>query len=148
MMVLIVERVPAGLRGELSRWLLEPKAGVFVGRVSAMVRDRLWERACKGAAGGAVMLIWRVKNEQGFDFRLWGDASRTITDWEGLKLVTLARDRYPNRKGKGKAARAATPAGGEKGAGPADGAAGSGSEGMEETGIEGDPESLEDEFQF
>lgn len=100
MMVLIVERAPAGLRGELSRWLLEPRAGVFVGRVSATVREKLWERTCKGARDGAAMMIWRSNNEQGFDFQIWGDPSRTITDWEGLKLVTLRRDRYPTRSHK------------------------------------------------
>ncbi len=41
MVVIILEKVPAGLRGELTRWLLELKAGVFVGKVSAMVRERL-----------------------------------------------------------------------------------------------------------
>ena len=41
-MIMIPERVPQSLRGELTRWLLELKAGVFVGRVSAMVRERLW----------------------------------------------------------------------------------------------------------
>ena len=33
MVVMILERAPPGLRGEMSRWMIEPKAGVFVGRV-------------------------------------------------------------------------------------------------------------------
>ena len=98
MMVLIVERAPQGLRGELSRWLLEPRAGVFVGRVSALVRQKLWERTCQGLKGGAAILVWRSNNEQGFEFSLWGDAGRSITDWEGLKLVTMRHDRYPKRQ--------------------------------------------------
>jgi CRISPR-associated protein Cas2 len=98
MMVLIVERAPAGLRGELSRWLLEPHAGLFVGRVSAMVREKLWQRTCKGLRNGAAIMIWRSNNEQGFEFLLWGDPSRSVTDWDGLKLVTLCRDRYPKRR--------------------------------------------------
>jgi CRISPR-associated protein Cas2 len=44
MVVMILERVPVGLRGELTWWMLEPKAGVFVGRLSGMVRDLLWEK--------------------------------------------------------------------------------------------------------
>lgn len=44
MVVLIVESVPPALRGELSKWMLEPKAGVFVGTISAAVRDLLWEK--------------------------------------------------------------------------------------------------------
>lgn len=97
MIVLIVERAPEGLRGELSRWLLEPRAGVFVGRVSAVVRDKLWERACKGVRDGSAMMIWRTNNHQGFDIRFHGDPSRTVTDWEGLTLITRRHDRYPNR---------------------------------------------------
>ena len=42
MTVLVLERVPAGLRGFLSRWFLEVQANVFVGTVSSRVRDNLW----------------------------------------------------------------------------------------------------------
>lgn len=52
MVVLIVERVPASLRGALTRWMIEPKAGVFVGSVSAMVRERLWLKVCAALKGG------------------------------------------------------------------------------------------------
>ena len=54
MVVIILEKVSASLRGELSRWLIEPKPGVFIGHVSAMVRDKLWEKCCRGARGGDV----------------------------------------------------------------------------------------------
>ena len=47
MVILLLERVSPSLRGELTRWLLEPKAGVFVGNVSALVREKLWTKACK-----------------------------------------------------------------------------------------------------
>ena len=47
MVILILECVPSSLRGELTRWMLELKAGVFVGTMSAMVRDRLWELASR-----------------------------------------------------------------------------------------------------
>jgi CRISPR-associated protein Cas2 len=89
MTVIILERVTAGLRGDLTRWLLEPRTGVFVGSVSAMVRDRLWERVCEGMRGGAGMLIYTTDTEQGFAFRLWGDPSRVVRDFEGLALVTI-----------------------------------------------------------
>ncbi|MCD6345555.1 MAG: type I-E CRISPR-associated endoribonuclease Cas2, partial [Anaerolineae bacterium] len=46
MVVMILEKVPVGVRGELTRWLLEIKTGVFVGHISARVRDKLWEK-CK-----------------------------------------------------------------------------------------------------
>ena len=89
MVVLILERVPTGLRGELTRWFLEPKAGVFVGRVSAMVRDRLWEKACKQARGGGCVMIHTSDTEQGYRIRSWGNTARSIDDFEGLFLVRM-----------------------------------------------------------
>lgn len=88
-MVLILERVPTGLRGELTRWFLEPKAGVFVGRVSAMVRDRLWEKACGDARDGGCVMIYSNDNEQGFKVRTWGRTARSIEEFEGLFLVRM-----------------------------------------------------------
>ncbi len=87
MVVMILERVPVGLRGELTRWLLEAKAGVFVGRVSALVRDKLWERACTHVEGGAAMLIYTADTEQGFGIKFWGTTSRTVVDFDGLLLL-------------------------------------------------------------
>ena len=89
MVVLILERVPTGLRGELSRWFLEAKAGVFVGRVSGMVRDKLWEKACGQAKAGGCLMIHSSDNEQGYRIRSWGDTSRSIEDFEGLFLVRV-----------------------------------------------------------
>ncbi len=88
MVVLILERVKPSLRGELTRWLLEPKAGVFVGRVSAMVRERLWRKVCQKTGEGACMILWRTNNEQGFQIDFWGATSRHVHDWEGLQLIT------------------------------------------------------------
>jgi CRISPR-associated protein Cas2 len=88
MVVFLLERVPTSLRGELTRWLLEPRAGVFVGNVSAMVRDKLWEKACENAKGGACSLMWSSNTEQGFLVESYGDTSRKVRNWEGLLLVT------------------------------------------------------------
>lgn len=87
MIVLILERVPVSLRGELTRWLLEPRAGVFVGRVSAAVRDRLWEKA--QARGGGCLMAYSSNCEQGFAIRSCGDTSRVIEDFDGLLLVRI-----------------------------------------------------------
>ena len=89
MVVLILERVPTGLRGELSRWFLEPKSGVFVGRVSAMVRDRLWDKACGQARDGGCVMMYSSPTEQGYQIRTWGRTTRTIEDFEGLFLVRI-----------------------------------------------------------
>ena len=87
MTVLILERVPVSLRGELSRWMIEPRPGVFVGKVSALVRDRLWDKARLGAKSGAGMLLYSSPTEQGFAARSFGETARDLVEWEGLTLV-------------------------------------------------------------
>ena len=89
MIVMILEKVPVGLRGELSRWLLEPKTGVFIGHVSARVRDKLWEKCTKAKRVGGVTQIWSTNNEQRFRMRQVGDTSREIVEMEGLQLVRI-----------------------------------------------------------
>lgn len=91
MLVMILECVPQSLKGELSRWLIEPKAGVFVGRVPAMVRDRLWEKAVHGSREGVVVQIWSTNNEQGFQMRSHGQGARESVDYEGITLVRFVQ---------------------------------------------------------
>jgi CRISPR-associated protein Cas2 len=67
--------------------MIEPKTGVFVGRLSATVRDRLWEHACKKMRGGAGTMIHSANTEQGYSVRFWGATSRWMVDLEGLTLV-------------------------------------------------------------
>jgi len=87
--IIILERVPASLRGELTRWLLEPRAGVFVGRISALIREKLWELVCQRMKSGAGMLIHTNDSEQGYAVRLWGRTPRVPTENEGLTLFTF-----------------------------------------------------------
>jgi len=87
--VLILEKVPPGLRGELTRWLLELKAGVFVGKVSALVRDLLWDKVCRETRGGASLMVHAADREQGFAIKMWGDPSRRVEDFEGLLLIRV-----------------------------------------------------------
>ena len=44
MMVIVVNNAPPRVRGRLAAWLLEIRAGVFVGDYSARTRDRIWEQ--------------------------------------------------------------------------------------------------------
>jgi CRISPR-associated protein Cas2 len=87
--VMILESVPASLRGELSRWLIEPYPNVFVGNVSAIVRDRLWDKCCKSKRLGGVVQAWSTNTEQRFQMRMAGDTRRAVVDMEGLQLVRI-----------------------------------------------------------
>ena len=89
MIVMILEKVTTGLRGELTRWLIEPKTGVFVGHVSARVRDHLWKKCVERKKKGGVVQIWSSNTEQHFKMRMTGETSRAIIEVEGLQLVKI-----------------------------------------------------------
>lgn len=89
MVVIVLESVPKSVRGELTRWLLEVRAGVFVGNISAIVRDKLWEMLCQKLKGGNALLMHTAANEQGYSIRTRGDSSYKIRDFDGLFLVTI-----------------------------------------------------------
>ncbi len=87
MTVIVVERAKPSLRGALTRWMLEVRAGVFVGTLSQRVREKLWALVCaRNTQGGAVMIA-RARNEQGFVISTHGDPSRQVFENEGLWLV-------------------------------------------------------------
>jgi CRISPR-associated protein Cas2 len=76
----------------LSRWLLEPRTGIFLGNPSARVRDELWKQSIKKAKeSGSVIQIWTDQNPQGFSFRQHGVQERSFVDVEGLSLIQIKR---------------------------------------------------------
>ena len=89
MIVMIFETVPLSLRGLLSRWMVEPSRNVFVGHLSALVRDQLWEKCCGKLKGGGLVQIWSTNNEQHYQMRTFGDTRRKIVEDEGLQLVMI-----------------------------------------------------------
>ena len=89
MTVIVLERVPVGLRGELTRWMLEIHTGVFVGQLSAKVRDVLWNQVCDKMRDGAGVLVYHTNNEQGFAVRSYGQTDRRLVSIEGLTLVQI-----------------------------------------------------------
>ncbi len=95
MILIILEKVTASLKGELSRWLMEIKAGVFIGRVSAIVRESLWERCKAGLRDGGCLLIHNAQTEQGFTVRSAGNLSRELIDYDGLFLLRRPIKGFP-----------------------------------------------------
>jgi CRISPR-associated protein Cas2 len=86
---MILEKVPTSLRGELSRWLIEPHPGLFVGHVSGMVRDKLWDKCCAKVKEGGAIQIWATNNEQRFAIRTFGETKRAVVDFDGVQLIRL-----------------------------------------------------------
>lgn len=86
MVVLMLTACPAGLRGHLTRWLLEIGPGVFVGKVSKRVRDLLWARVLELVKDGRAVMVYPARNEQGLEFRVHRSAW-VPTDVDGLTLM-------------------------------------------------------------
>ena len=87
MLVIFLERVPTSLKGALSRWLLDPKAGVLVGNPTARVREELWARVEKGVGDGGATMLWSTNTPCGFQWRQVGDVRRRFRDYDGVPLV-------------------------------------------------------------
>ena len=71
--------------------MIEPKAGIFLGRMTARIRDELWKKAIAGRRSGACLQVWSSPTEQGFQFRSFGEPSRELVELEGLHLVSIPR---------------------------------------------------------
>ncbi|MEV7317329.1 type I-E CRISPR-associated endoribonuclease Cas2e [Streptomyces microflavus] len=90
MTVIVLTNCPPGLRGFLTRWLLEISAGVFIGNPSSRIRDVLWDEVQQYAGQGRALLAHTTNNEQGFTFRTH-DHTWHPTDHEGLTLIQRPR---------------------------------------------------------
>jgi CRISPR-associated protein Cas2 len=92
MLVIVLENAPPRLRGRLAVWLLEVRAGVYVGDYSRRVREHIWEHVAEGIEDGNAVMIWRSKSEAGFEFKTLGANRRMPADFDGVQLVSFAPD--------------------------------------------------------
>jgi len=89
MLVIVLENAPPRLRGRLAIWLLEIRAGVYVGNYSSKVRAMLWQQVEAGIEEGNAVMAWRANNEAGFDFCTLGANRRIPREVDGAKLVSF-----------------------------------------------------------
>lgn len=89
MVMVVTENVPARLRGRLAVWLLEVRAGVYVGDVSRRAREMIWEQCDAMREQGNVVMAWATSTESGFDFQTLGENRRIPVDFDGLRLVSF-----------------------------------------------------------
>lgn len=91
MTVIILIAAPEGLRGHLTRWMVEVNAGVFVGNPSRRIRDRLWDLLATRIGDGQAVLIEPANNEQGWTVRTaYKDCWKPV-DFDGLILSARLR---------------------------------------------------------
>lgn len=109
MVVITLTATPVSLRGDLTKWLMEISTGVYVGNISARVRDELWERICLYCKEGQAAMVFSAKNEQHLDFKVH-NTNWILTDFDGIKLmkrpsVLKAPNEIRNKEGYSKAAQ-------------------------------------------
>jgi CRISPR-associated protein Cas2 len=89
MLVIVVENVPPRLRGRLGVWLLEVRAGVYVGDYSPRVREMIWSNVLDGMSSGSAVMAWTAPTESGFEIETAGPNRRVPVDLDGLTLVSF-----------------------------------------------------------
>ena len=92
MLVIVTENVPSRLRGRLGIWLIEVRAGVYVGKASKKLRAFIRKQLEEGVDIGNAVMVWRTNTESGYDFWTIGDNRRMPVDFDGLRLVSF----FPN----------------------------------------------------
>lgn len=89
MTIIIVSNTTPRLRGLLRRWLIEPKAGVYLGVVSSRVRDHIWNHVRREVGDGGALLIHSHRGEPGYQIHSHGDPGREILDFDGIPLARI-----------------------------------------------------------
>ena len=91
MTVVVLIAAPEGLRGHLTRWLIEVAAGVFVGTPNPRIRDRLWATVSDRIGDGQAVMIEPAANEQRWSTRTAGRDRWYPVDFDGLMLIARPR---------------------------------------------------------
>ena len=89
MLVIVLENAPPRLRGRLAIWLLEVRAGVYVGNYSRRVREVIWEQVGQGLEDRNAVMVWRANTESGFEFETLGANRRVPAEIDGVRLVSF-----------------------------------------------------------
>ena len=92
MTVIILEAANENIRGVLGLWLIEPKPGVFVGKISSKIRDFLWNEIKKNQSEyTGALIIYSAQNEQGYKIETIGSPYRAPIDLDGLALIKISK---------------------------------------------------------
>lgn len=92
MMVIVVESAPPRLRGRLAVWLLEVRAGVYVGSYGRRVREMIWGQVQAYIENGNAVIAWAAPEDAGFAFDTCGANRRIPIDVDGFRLVQFAAE--------------------------------------------------------
>ena len=87
MLVIVTNNVPPRLRGRLAAWLVEVRAGVYIGDYGKRVREMIWQQLESLIEDGDAVIAWSTNSESGFDFQTLGTNLRIPIDYDCLRLV-------------------------------------------------------------
>ncbi|MFD4363695.1 type I-E CRISPR-associated endoribonuclease Cas2e [Streptomyces anulatus] len=86
--------------------MVEPTPGLYVGTLSARVREEAWSVVTASIGAGAAVLLHPAPTEQGFTLHTAGERRRIPQDFDGLTSLpsaltkTEGRRRIPSETGK------------------------------------------------
>jgi CRISPR-associated protein Cas2 len=98
MMVVVLENAPPRLRGRLAVWLLEVRAGVYVGDYSARIRDMIWSQVEQHIEDGNAVLAYTARNESGFLVETCGLNRRVPVELDGLQFISFLPLSEPRKR--------------------------------------------------
>ena len=91
MLVIVLENAPPRLRGRLAVWLLEIRAGVYVGNYSVKVRDHIWSQVEAGIGEGNGSWLIQIMR------RFTRDAEQTAEfPWNRLRSWSVFQKTIPS----------------------------------------------------
>lgn len=86
MMVIVLSKCPASLKGDLSKWLFEVATGVYIGNPSKRVRENLMLRIKEKLKAGRAVMVCSERSEQGLSFEVVGSKWIPV-DFDGIELM-------------------------------------------------------------
>lgn len=96
--VIVLSNVPESVRGYTSVYFVEVQPCVYVGRVSKLVRDRLWETVVNNKQFGAATMVYTDDSEQGY--RIETHRSRYVAqNFDGIHLIERKATNRSSRLG-------------------------------------------------
>ena len=94
MTIFICHNATDRIRGELTRFLFEIDSGIYIGNLSATVRDLLYEKIEKLSVDQPefqLLMIYSYKNEQTFLYRYLNFNQYKLVDLDGLALSSIKK---------------------------------------------------------
>lgn len=91
MTVIVLVAAATGLRGHLTRWMVEVSPGVFVGNPNQRIRAKIWGLVRDRIKDGQAILISSARNEQRWIAETAGRDRWSPVDLDGLMLFRRPR---------------------------------------------------------